>query len=163
MDYTREHPYEAIAVITAAYVVMIVFVLPITHMNLLVAYAYCQVYNSFWKGLAVSSCVVWLGCMVGAIAAFLLGRFLIAGYIRKKIERSRSPEMKKFKAVDGMFVTNGILLVALLRLIFLPYGAVCYALSVTSVSLVDFIIGTSFIIVKVVLLCLIGCGIWQAS
>ena len=111
----------------------------------------------------MGSFVVFLGCMVGGVAAFLLGRYLLADFIRRKIRKSKSPAMKKFRAVDGMFVTNGILLVALLRLIFLPYGLVCYFLSVTSVSFIDYFIGTLFIIFKTVLICLIGCTIWEAQ
>lgn len=163
IDYTREHPYEAIAVISALYVVMIVFILPITHINILVAYAYCKVYQSYWKGLLMSSFVVWLGNMLGAIAAFLLGRFLIAEWLRRKIKKSNDPRMQKFRAVDTLFVTNGILAVGLLRMIFLPFGVMCYLLAVTSVSFLDYVIGTTFIIVKVVLLCLIGCSIWEAE
>ena len=62
-----------------------------------------------------------------------------------------------------MFVSNGIMLVALLRLIFLPYGLVCYFLSVTSVTFFDYFIGTLFIVFKTFLVCLIGATIWEAS
>ena len=44
IEYTKEHPYEAIGVIVAFYTLMIIFILPITHINILVAYAYCKVY-----------------------------------------------------------------------------------------------------------------------
>lgn len=62
-----------------------------------------------------------------------------------------------------MFVTNGILFVALLRLMWIPYGLVSYMLGVTSISLLDYMIGTSAIIVMISLYVLLGCTIYQAE
>lgn len=62
-----------------------------------------------------------------------------------------------------MFVTNGILFVALLRLMWIPYGLVSYMLGVTSISLLDYMIGTSAIIVMITLYVLLGCTIYQAE
>jgi len=100
IDYTREHPYEAIAIIVFAYIILVVTCMPITQLHILVAFAYCKVFNSFLYGLLFSTWVIWLGCMLGAIAAILLGRFFFANFIRKKIKRSKSPTMKKFRIID---------------------------------------------------------------
>lgn len=62
-----------------------------------------------------------------------------------------------------MFVTNGILFVALLRLMWIPYGLTSYLLGVTSVSVLDYMIGTTAIIVMIVLYVLLGCTIYQAE
>ena len=62
-----------------------------------------------------------------------------------------------------MFVTSGIMLVALLRLMFIPFGLVSYMLGVTSVAFWDFFIGTLAVIVKIMLIVLVGCTIWEAS
>ena len=71
--------------------------------------------------------------------------------------------MKKFKIVDGMFVTKGIFLVALLRLIFIPFGLTCYFLAVTSIEILAYMIGTIFYLFKIMLIVLIGCSIYEAS
>ena len=62
-----------------------------------------------------------------------------------------------------MFKTDGILFVALLRLMFIPYGLTSYVLGVTCVSVLDYMIGTSVYIVKIMLCVFIGCSIYQAS
>ena len=62
-----------------------------------------------------------------------------------------------------MFLENGILFVALLRLMILPYGIVSYLLGVTCISIWDYMIGTSAYIVKIALFVIMGCGIWQAT
>ena len=62
-----------------------------------------------------------------------------------------------------MFLENGILFVALLRLMILPYGIVSYLLGVTCISIWDYMVGTSAYIVKIALFVIMGCGIWQAT
>jgi uncharacterized membrane protein YdjX (TVP38/TMEM64 family) len=162
-QYIKEHPYEAIGILVLLYIVLVLTILPLTPVHLVVAYAYCKVYNSFALGFLMATFVIFLGCFIGAIIAILLARFVIANYIKGKIAKSKSVHAKKFKIVDGMFVTDGILLVTLLRLMFIPYGLICYCLGVTAVSLCDYIIGTLVYIVKIALIVLVGCTIWQAQ
>jgi uncharacterized membrane protein YdjX (TVP38/TMEM64 family) len=132
-------------------------------MHILVAFAYCKVFHSFIYGLLFATWVIYLSCLLGAIAVFFLGKFLFANYIRRRIKKSKSPTMKKFKVIDNMFVTDGILLVALLRLIYLPYGLTCYFLAVTSVTFCDYFLGTLFVLFKIILIALLGCSLYEAS
>lgn len=62
-----------------------------------------------------------------------------------------------------MFESDGILFVALLRLLFLPWGLACYCLSVTSVSLFDYVIGNTIYIIKIIIVCVLGCSLYEAS
>jgi len=62
-----------------------------------------------------------------------------------------------------MFVSSGIMLVALLRLMFIPFGLVSYMLGVTSVTFWDYFLGSLAIIIKIMLIVLVGCTIWSAS
>jgi uncharacterized membrane protein YdjX (TVP38/TMEM64 family) len=111
----------------------------------------------------MASGIIFVGCTLGAVLAFFLGKWLFANYIRAKLDKSTSPRVKKWRIVDSMFVTSGIMLVALLRLMFIPFGLVSYMLGVTSVAFCDFFIGTLAYIVKIMLLVLVGCSIWEAS
>ena len=139
---------------------MIIFILPITVMNLMVAFAYCKVYNDFWLGFLMATWIIFVASMLGAIAAFYIGKWLLANYIRKKLDKSTSPRVKKWRIIDSMFVSSGIMLVALLRLMFIPFGIISYMLGVTSVAFWDYFIGTLVIIVKIMLIVLVGCTIW---
>ena len=67
------------------------------------------------------------------------------------------------RIVDQMFIENGILLVALIRLMFLPFGLTSYMLGVTSVSMSDYLIGTLVYFFKTALLCSLGCTIYLAT
>lgn len=94
-EYIKEKPYEAIGILTLLYIVVVLTILPITPVHLMVAYAYCKVYDSFWLGFAMATSVIFVGCLLGAILAILLARFVIADYIKTKIEKSRSIHAKK--------------------------------------------------------------------
>ena len=107
--------------------------------------------------------IIFVGCLIGAIIALYLGRFLFADYIRTKLDKSQSVRVKKWRIVDGMFITDGILLVSLLRLMFIPFGLVSYMLGVTSVSFCDYVIGSSVYIIKIALIVIVGCTVWEAS
>jgi uncharacterized membrane protein YdjX (TVP38/TMEM64 family) len=63
-----------------------------------------------------------------------------------------------------MFVENGIILVGMLRLMIIaPFGLTSYLLGVTSISIVDYMIGTTSSIIDIMLTAVIGCSIWQAT
>lgn len=149
--------------IIGIYILLNVFLMPITQADIVVAFAYCVVLQSFWLGLLVSTIVVFIGCYISAIICLLLGRYVFAGFFRRQLKRSNSPLGNKMKIVDKMFVENGILLTALLRLMFLPFGLVSYLLGVTSVSISDYMIGTLVYIFKTALLCSLGCTIYLAT
>ena len=163
IDYIREHPYEAIGVIIAVYILFIIFILPITQLHIIVAFAYCKVYHSFWIGFAVATPIIFVGVMLGALFAFLLSVYLFASYIKRKLRKSKSDFAEKFRIVDKMFETDGILLVALFRLMFLPFGLTCYILGVTQVSLVDYLIGSTAYLIKIIFCVILGCSLYQAS
>ena len=132
-------------------------------MHLIVAIAYCQAFDSFWKGFLVAVSVIFVGMMLGALCAILLSRFLFADFLKRKLAKNKHKYARNFRTIDKEFVTNGILMVALIRLMAVNFGVVSYLLGVTSVSLIDYLIGTTATIVYIILFVLIGCTIWEAT
>lgn len=140
-----------------------VFILPIAFLHIIVAFAYCKVFHDIYKGFAVATTIIFIGVMLGALFAFLAGRYLLYEYVKKKIEKSKSPWTKKFKIADSMFAVNGIILVGLLRLMPVPFGITSYILAITCLTILDYVIGNTFYIIKIVLFVTIGCTIYLAS
>jgi uncharacterized membrane protein YdjX (TVP38/TMEM64 family) len=89
-------------------------------------------------GLVLGSIYVFIGATIGAILAFLIGRYLARGLIAKRIARN-----KKFKAIDQAVEKEGFKIVLLTRLspVF-PFNLLNYAYGLTGVSLKDYIIGS---------------------
>lgn len=81
---------------------------------------------------------VFIGANLGAIAAFLVGRYLARDWISQKIAGN-----EKFSAIDQAVAQEGFKIVLLTRLspVF-PFNLLNYALGITGVSLQDYILGS---------------------
>ncbi|MEM6752708.1 MAG: TVP38/TMEM64 family protein [Cyanobacteria bacterium P01_C01_bin.38] len=89
-------------------------------------------------GVFLGSVYVFIGATIGAIAAFLVGRYVARDWVAKKIAGNQ-----KFAAVDNAVGREGLKIVLLTRLspVF-PFNLLNYAYGVTGVSLKDYILGT---------------------
>jgi uncharacterized membrane protein YdjX (TVP38/TMEM64 family) len=82
--------------------------------------------------------VISIGSTLGATAAFLVGRKLGRDWVRDRIGGH-----ERLRGVDGAIEREGLKVVLLLRLSpLIPYNALNYALSLTGVSLRDYVIGS---------------------
>lgn len=91
------------------------------------------IFGLLWGFLAVSA-----GSVAGAVAAFLIGRYLARGWVSKKIEGN-----EKFKAIDSAVAKEGWKIVLLVRLspIF-PFNLVNYAFGLTKVRLKEYFLAS---------------------
>jgi len=85
-------------------------------------------------GVGLGSIYVFIGATLGAIAAFLVGRYLARNWVSKKIEDNQN-----FAAIDRAVAQEGFKIVLLTRLspIF-PFNLLNYAFGITGVSLKDY-------------------------
>ncbi|MFB8789154.1 MAG: TVP38/TMEM64 family protein [Potamolinea sp.] len=103
-------------------------------------------------GVVWGSIYVFVAAILGAILAFMIGRYLLRGWVAKQIEANA-----KFKAIDQAVGQEGWKIVLLTRLspVF-PFNFLNYAFGVTQVSLKDYILGSFGIIPGTVLYVYIG-------
>ncbi|MDB9527014.1 TVP38/TMEM64 family protein [Oscillatoria sp. CS-180] len=96
----------------------------------------------FVFGVVKGSLLVFLGAMLGATAAFLIGRYLARDWVSRKIATN-----DRFQAIDGAIAHEGRKIIFLIRLspVF-PFNLLNYALGLTNISLKDYILGTTGII-----------------
>jgi len=89
-------------------------------------------------GVIWGSLYVFIGATLGAVAAFLVGRYLAQGWVKEKIS-----SYKKFAIIDKAVSKEGLKIVILVRLSPLfPFNLLNYAFGVTSVSWQDYLIGS---------------------
>jgi uncharacterized membrane protein YdjX (TVP38/TMEM64 family) len=88
-------------------------------------------------GLVWGSLIVFLAASLGATLAFLIGRYLAREWVTKRIA-----DNPKFGAIDAAIAREGRKIVTLTRLspVF-PFVLLNYALGLTQVSLLDYVIG----------------------
>ena len=120
-------------VFVLAYIVITVAFLPASVVTLGAGFVF---------GVVKGSIFVFVGAMLGATAAFLVGRFVARDWIAKKVEGNRF-----FSALDNAIAEEGRKLIFLIRLSpAFPFNLLNYALGLTKVSLPDYVLGTTGII-----------------
>ena len=120
-------------VFVLAYIVVTVAFLPASVVTLGAGFVF---------GVVKGSILVFIGAMLGATAAFLVGRFVARDWIAKKVEGNRF-----FNSLDNAIAEEGLKLIFLIRLSpAFPFNLLNYALGLTKVSLRDYVIGTTGII-----------------
>ena len=89
-------------------------------------------------GVVMGSLYVFIGATIGAVAAFLVGRYVARGWVAKKIAGDR-----RFQAIDRAVGQAGFKIVLLTRLspIF-PFNLLNYAYGVTGVALRDYVLAS---------------------
>ncbi len=93
-------------------------------------------------GVVKGSIFVFIGAMLGATAAFLVGRYVARDWISKKIAGN-----DRFQAIDEAIGREGRKIIFLIRLSpAFPFNLLNYALGLTKVSLKDYVLGTTGII-----------------
>ena len=89
-------------------------------------------------GLAKGLLLVSIGSMLGAAAAFFLGRSFARNWVRRRTER-----WPKFRALDRAISRHGFWVVFLTRLSpIIPYGLLNYTYGITTVRVRDYLLAS---------------------
>lgn len=131
------------------------FVFILVYIGITVAFLPASVVTlgaGFVFGVVKGSLLVFLSAMLGATAAFLIGRFVARDWIAKKVAGNRF-----FSALDDAIAEEGLKLIFLIRLSpAFPFNLLNYALGLTKVSLSDYVLGTTGIIPGTILYVYLG-------
>lgn len=103
-------------------------------------------------GLVRGTGLVFVGAMLGATAAFGVGRYLARDWVARKLAQT-----PRFQALDDAIGQEGRKIIFLLRLspVF-PFNLLNYALGLTQVSLKDYVLGTVGILPGTILYVYLG-------
>ena len=130
IEWSQLNPNLAVLAFSGLIVVGMVLMFPVSIQAMAAGFIF---------GLNKGFVVMWLGGLIGFIAAFLVGRSLARPWIEKLA--GRRPE---FAAIDKAINQKGLVVVILARLSqILPYNLLNYSFGLTSVSLRDYILGSA--------------------
>jgi uncharacterized membrane protein YdjX (TVP38/TMEM64 family) len=88
-------------------------------------------------GLGLGTVYVMIGAYIGATVSFLIARYAARGMLERRLAESA-----RFVAIDRVVGRHGRRIVLLLRLSpVIPFSFLNYALGVTQVSLIDYVVG----------------------
>lgn len=110
-------------------------------------------------GIIKGTVLVFVGAMLGATAAFLIGRYLARDWVSNKVSGNRI-----FKAIYDAIEKEGRKIIFLVRLSpAFPFNLLNYALGLTNVSLTDYVLGTIGILPGTILYVYLGGVVGSAA
>uniref|UniRef100_A0A7S3P7C2 VTT domain-containing protein n=1 Tax=Amphora coffeiformis TaxID=265554 RepID=A0A7S3P7C2_9STRA len=152
LRWVQSNPTQGIFAFLVVIATAVVFMIPIgTPLTLGCGYIYKAAYGWTW-GLTLATIVSMAGSALGAVACFLLGRYLMREQVRLWIRK-----YPLFDAIDIAAAEHGLRIMAMLYLTpILPLGPVSYMCGTTSMALRSFVLAKVASLPLMLLYCFIG-------
>mmetsp|Transcript_22574 Transcript_22574/g.49100 ORF Transcript_22574/g.49100 Transcript_22574/m.49100 type:complete len:359 (+) Transcript_22574:127-1203(+) len=142
LEWIEEHPALGVLGFVAVYFVATVCFVPGSILTLGAGFVFSSAFRSLWIGVLLGTGAVFVGASLGAIAAFLLGRYLFRDAVSNRFLNTNDAsnnKYKRFEALDNALRNNGLKIMVLLRLSpIIPFNALNYLAGVTGVKFRDY-------------------------
>lgn len=151
LEWVEDNPTEGVFAFIGVYFIATVFFVPGTILTLGAGFVFSAAFG-LGVGVLLGTLAVFLGASLGAIASFLLGRFLLRDWVS-----TLTGKFAVFEALDVSLAENGLKIMALLRLSpVIPFNALNYIGGVTSISFRDNALALFFILPGTILYVFLG-------
>ena len=140
VEWVADYPYIAIIVVVIMYSVEVVLNMPVVINHFIFTYTYCKVFKSQVKAFFFVIPVIMIGMQTGALAAFLIARYVCKDFVTRQLKRNKKI-FTYFSAMDGLFESEGAKMMAMVRLTINPFPLTSYIMGVTTITTKDFLIG----------------------
>jgi len=151
LDWVEDNPAEGVFAFIGVYFVATVLFIPGTILTLGAGFVFSSAFG-LGVGVLLASIAVFVGASSGALASFLLGRYLLRDWVM-----TLTSKYQLFGAIDTALTNNGFKIMSLLRLSpIIPFNALNYIAGVTSVSFRDNALALLFILPGTVLYVFLG-------
>ena len=151
LDWVEENPTEGVFAFIGVYFVATVLFIPATFLTLGAGFVFSNAFGLV-AGVLLGTIAVFIGACLGAITAFVLGRFLLRDWVM-----SLTMKFQIFEAIDISLQDNGFKIMSLLRLSpIIPFNALNYIGAVTSVSFRDNALAMFFVLPGTILYVFLG-------
>lgn len=138
LGWIVEHPFQGPFIISMVSFSLVVCMGAYSMFAVGCGYALTKAYSSIFVTLAVGTFSVFIGAWLGALIAFLIGRYIYRDQIRKY-----SMKRPILRAIDSTMETQGLKLIILMRLsLLVPFNLSNYVFGISAVKYRDFAIGT---------------------
>jgi len=129
LDWVEDNPTEGMFAIVGGFIVATVCFIPGTVLITMGTGFICCKLFGLYAGIIIGVIVVFTGASIGAILAFLLGRYLLRDWVMRLMTK-----FPIFEAIDNSFESNGFKIMTLLRLSpIVPFNALNYIGGATSI------------------------------
>ncbi|VEU43568.1 unnamed protein product [Pseudo-nitzschia multistriata] len=137
LEWIEDHLVVGVLSFVLVYFLATVFFIPGSILTLGAGFVFSSAMDSLWIGVLLGTAAVFVGASLGAIVAFLLGRYLFREAVAVKLTQ----KYKIFEAIDRALEQNGLKIMVLLRLspIF-PFNALNYSMGITAIRFWDYVL-----------------------
>ena len=157
--WTKENVALGAFAYLVVYAFCTVFFIPGTVLTIGAGIAFTAATGGVGWGVLVGSLSVFLGAGCGAVLSFLVGRYLLSDFAAQLRKKGAIIE-----AIDMAIQNEGLKTMVMLRLSpFVPFNALNYVMSGTSISLKDYTIGLLGMVPATVVYVYLGASAHQAA
>jgi uncharacterized membrane protein YdjX (TVP38/TMEM64 family) len=129
LSWVQDHPAEGILLYTLAFSIAIVLFIPGTIFTLGAGFVFSRAFG-LAKGMVVATLVTFVGSSTGAVASFLLGRYLFRDCLYPSLQ-----QYKMLQVLDKAMHDHGFRIMVLLHLNpIIPFNLLSYLAGVTSIK-----------------------------
>jgi len=158
LEWIEENAITGVFAFAGVYFVATVLFIPGSILTLGSGFVFGNAFGLGY-GVLLGAASVFFGASLGAIAAFLIGRFLLRDWVKVLTEK-----YSVFEAIDAALEDKGFRINALLRLSpIIPFNALNYIMGVTAVSLTAYASSLLFILPGTVLYVFLGASAGSLS
>jgi uncharacterized membrane protein YdjX (TVP38/TMEM64 family) len=151
LEWIETNVVAGIFLFIMVYFIATVFFIPGSLLTLGSGFVFASAFG-LGPGVALGTLVVFVGASTGALAAFLLGRYLLRDAVGRL-----SHKYAVFQALDQALIDNGLKIFVLLRLSpIVPFSILNYVGGVTAVSLRDYALALFAILPGTILYVFLG-------
>uniref|UniRef100_A0A6U4ITL6 VTT domain-containing protein n=1 Tax=Minutocellus polymorphus TaxID=265543 RepID=A0A6U4ITL6_9STRA len=151
LKWFEDNPVAGLFAFMGVYFLATVMFVPGSILTLGAGFVFANAFGLGW-GVLLATVAVFCGAVAGDLTAFLLGRYLLRGWVLGWTDK-----YKIFKAIDKALETNGFRIMSLLRLSpVIPFNAINYIAGVTAISFSAYAWANLFILPGTILFCFLG-------
>jgi uncharacterized membrane protein YdjX (TVP38/TMEM64 family) len=160
LEWIETNPGLGVLAFVAVYVLSAVFFVPGSLLTLGAGFVFTTALASLGRGVLLASVAVFVGASLGAIASFLLGRYLFRDGFVARLTKKYSV----FEAIDKALEDKGLRIMVLLRLSpIIPFNVLNYVSGVTAIKLWHYVIACLGMIPGTVLYVFLGASAGSLS
>lgn len=151
LEWVEGHSVAGVFAFMGVYIIATILFIPGSVLTLGIGFVFANAFG-LGKGVLLATAAVFVGATIGAICAFLLGRYLLRDLVEKL-----TAKYPIFEALDAVMQHKGFRIMILLRLSpLIPFNAINYIAGITGMSLSHYIYSTFAILPGTVLFIFIG-------
>jgi len=137
LEWIEENPTLGVVAFIGVYFICTICFIPGSILTLGAGFVFSASTSSLWTGVLLGTIAVFIGASLGAIASFLLGRYLFRdGFVARLTQK-----YTVFEAIDNALAEKGFRIMVLLRLSpIIPFNVLNYVSGITAIKLFHYCI-----------------------